>query len=168
MAFFDKITETISSKSKDVAKKAKDMAEVAGLNGKISTQEEIIRKVYLEIGKAYYDRYKDDLSNEFGKECEKVTEANDEIAKLRNEIQKIKNYKVCSSCGAEITGEAAFCPKCGYKFEVEVEVVESTLPAEAEAESQDTEVIENICPNCNEVLENDVKFCTKCGHNLCE
>ena len=161
MAFFDKIGETISSKSKDVAKKAKDMAEIAGLNGKISTQEEIIRKAYLEIGKAFYEKYSNDLSNEFGVECEKITMANDEIAKIKSEIQKIKNCKVCSSCGAEIIGEAAFCPKCGYKFEIEA--IELEVPESDEAEQ---EVNDNICPSCNEALDKDIKFCTKCGYKM--
>ena len=41
MAFFDKLGETISSECEEVAKKAKEMAEIAKLNGKISTQEDI-------------------------------------------------------------------------------------------------------------------------------
>lgn len=152
MAFFDKIGETISSKSKDVAKKAKDMAEIAGLNGKISTQEEIIRKAYLEIGKAFYEKYKNDLSNEFGAECEKITVAKDEIDTIKSEIHKIKNCKVCSSCGAEIMEEAAFCPKCGFKFEIEtMEIVVSDVV------ETEPEVSENICPSCNEELGNDME-----------
>lgn len=163
MSFFNKIGETISSKSKDVAKKAKDMAEIAGLNGKISTQEEIIRTAYLEIGKAFYDKYGKDLSNEYGVECEKITIANDEIAKLKSEIQKIKLTKVCSSCGAEIIGEAAFCPKCGYKFEIDVVEVEVQ-----ESDVVEQEVNDYICPSCNEVLDKDIKFCTKCGCKMGE
>lgn len=41
------------------------MAEIAELNGKISTQKEIIRKAYLEIVKAFYEKYKNNISNEF-------------------------------------------------------------------------------------------------------
>lgn len=162
MAFFDKLGETISSKSKDVAKKAKDMAEIASLNGKISSQEDIIRKAYIEIGKSFYEKYKDDLTNEFGAECEKITTANDEIVKIKGEIQKIKNCKVCSSCGAEIAGEAVFCPKCGFKFEIESVEYDVT---EAQEESEATV---NLCPNCNEVLDKNSKFCTKCGYKIVE
>lgn len=162
MAFFDKLGETISSKSKDVAKKAKDMAEIASLNGKISSQEDVIRKAYIEIGKQFYEKYKDDLTNEFGSECEKVTAANDEIDKIKSEIQKIKNCKVCSSCGTEIAGEAAFCPKCGFKFEVE------SVEYDVTEEQEEPEATINLCPNCNEVLEKDSKFCTKCGYKIGE
>ena len=35
MDFFDKIGETISTKSKEVSDKAKDMAEIANLKGQI-------------------------------------------------------------------------------------------------------------------------------------
>ena len=162
MAFFDKLGETISSKSKDVAKKAKDMAEIAGLNGKISSQEEIIRKAYIEIGKSFYEKYKDDLTNEFGAECEKITVANDEIVKIRSEIQKIKNCKVCPGCSTEIAGEAAFCPKCGFKFEVE------TVEYDGSESQEEPEDVVNFCPNCNEVLDQDSEFCTKCGHKMGE
>jgi ribosomal protein L40E len=132
MAFLDNIGKTISSKSKDVAKKAKDMAEIAGLNGKISTQEEIIRKAYIEIGKAYYEKYKNDNTNEYATECEKITLANDEILKLKSEIQAIKSSKVCPNCGAEITEEAVFCAKCGYKFETQTKDSEETESKETE------------------------------------
>ncbi len=118
MEFFDKLGETISSKSKDVAKKAREIAEVATLNGKISAHEEAIRKAYIELGQKYYEKYKLDLTNEFGLDCETITRELDEILKIKSEIQTIKNYKICSRCGAEEAADAVFCSKCGLQFEI--------------------------------------------------
>lgn len=95
------------------------------------------------------------------RECEKITVAYDEISKIKHEIQTIKNYKVCSSCGAEVTGEDAFCSKCGYKFETQSQEI-----VESESKELEQKNFENVCPNCNEVLERDVKFCTKCGYKV--
>lgn len=165
MAFFDKLGETISSKSKDVAQKAKDLAEIASLNGKISTQEEIIRKAYLEIGQKYYEKYKLDTSNEFDLECEAITDAFDEISKIKSEIQVIKNTKICPNCGEEVPSDAVFCSKCGTHLEVE-SVAPETDNTESDTSNEESEVL--VCPGCNEVIEDDVKFCTKCGYQLKE
>ena len=43
MDFFNKVGSSISNKSKNVAKKAKELAEISSLNSQINTQEEIIR-----------------------------------------------------------------------------------------------------------------------------
>lgn len=155
-SFFDKLGETITAKSKDVAKKAKEVAEVVNLNAKISTQEEIIKKAYLEIGQKYYEKNKLDVSNEFGLEFEKIAEALEEISKLKNEIQSIKNCKVCDKCGSEVEAEAAFCSKCGAQFEVESDAPEE----EPEVVVEEPEVI-NIYPNGNADIEVDIKVETE-------
>lgn len=118
MDFFDKLGETITSKSKDVAKKAKEMAEVVSLNSKISAQEEVIKKTYADIGQKYYEKYNLNYTNEFVLECETITKAMDEIEQIKREIQALKNCKVCTKCGSEVANDAVFCPKCGAQFEV--------------------------------------------------
>lgn len=56
MDLLSRFGSTISNKSKDVARKAKELAEISNLNSQISTQEEIIDKLCLEIGKVVYDK----------------------------------------------------------------------------------------------------------------
>ena len=51
MAFFDKLGETLTNKGKDVAKKAKDFAEINSLNSQISTQQSMSQAAHAEIGK---------------------------------------------------------------------------------------------------------------------
>lgn len=164
MEFFDKLGETISEKSKDVAKKAKEVAEIASLNNKISNQEKNIKKIYADIGQKIYEKYKNDSSNEFYEECKIVTEAFDEISKIKSEIQLLKNYKICSHCGAQVPVDASFCSKCGSKIE------KSNSEKEAQNKeakvSEDAEIVNCLCPNCNEILEDDVKYCTKCDKQI--
>ncbi|WP_192451655.1 zinc-ribbon domain-containing protein [Candidatus Galacturonibacter soehngenii] len=119
MDFFEKLGETISTKSKDVAKKAKEVAEVVSLNAKISTQEDIIKKTYAQIGQKYYEKYKEDSFNEFGAEFDSINHAMEEIKRLQDEIQTIKNTKICPKCQEEVPTDSAFCSKCGAQFEAE-------------------------------------------------
>ena len=59
MAFFDKLGEKISSKSKEVAQKAKDLTDVTKLNAQVSAEEKTINELYFKIGKAYYESHCD-------------------------------------------------------------------------------------------------------------
>lgn len=113
MAFFDKFSETITSKSKDVANKAKEIAEVTSLNGKIVAQEGLIEKYYKEIGRFMYEHREETCDNGLEERYKLVDAAYEEIDRLKSEIRKIKGVKLCESCGAEVSSEAAFCSKCG-------------------------------------------------------
>lgn len=134
MDFFEKLGETISTKSKDVAKKAKEVAEVVSLNAKISTQEDIIKKTYAQIGQKYYEKYKEDSFNEFGAEFDIINHAMEEIQHLQDEIQTIKNTKICPKCKEEVPTDSAFCSKCGAQFEVETPSSDETSEEEVKME----------------------------------
>ena len=59
MAFFENLTEALSSKGKEAAEAAKRVAEIANLKSQIGTINVEIKKNYRKIGEAYYDAYKD-------------------------------------------------------------------------------------------------------------
>ena len=46
MDFFNKVEETLTTKGKVVADKAKEMAEIASLKSQIGTCEDVIKKNY--------------------------------------------------------------------------------------------------------------------------
>lgn len=90
MDFFEKVGETITEKGKEVTNKAKDLAEIAGLRNQISACEDVIRKNYLEIGRLYYERFKEEEDYAFAEQCTAVSNAKNGIEALEGKIREIK------------------------------------------------------------------------------
>jgi uncharacterized protein Yka (UPF0111/DUF47 family) len=93
MAFFNEIGKKIGSAAGATASKAKELAEVTKLNSQISDQEKQIDKLYIEIGKQIYELDKDNAESPVKELCEKITEAQQTIATLKEKISDIKNAK---------------------------------------------------------------------------
>ena len=90
MDMFEKFGETIKQKSKVAADKAKEVAGIAQLKIQISTQEDLIKKNYQEIGKRYFDLYRDMPEDPFMKECDDIKAAQKEIEKLQEQMEMLK------------------------------------------------------------------------------
>lgn len=90
MDFFNKVGEAVTEKSKIVADKAKQVAEIASLKGRISTNEDVIKKNYAEIGRLYYEAHKDLVDMEFAEQCNAISEAKSNVRNLENQIKNIK------------------------------------------------------------------------------
>ena len=90
MEFFEKMKGAVSSKSKEVADKAKDTAEILNLKGQISTCEEVIKKNYLEIGRLYYEQHGQEPDAAFEKQCTAVSNARTGIRELQAKIDHLK------------------------------------------------------------------------------
>lgn len=116
MDFLNKVGNTISSKSKDVTKKAKEIAEVSKMTGQIAMKEESIKGTYIELGKYVYENQKDDAPEEVAEKFAVIDAAVEEIEKLKKEIRKIKGMQQCPDCGKEVSYSAAFCSYCGAKL----------------------------------------------------
>ena len=90
MDFFDKIGDTLSVKSKEVADKAKDMAELVNLKGQIHSCEEIIKKRYIEIGKIYYEKHGSAPEEEYMDACRDIENAQNTVIDIEDRIKEIK------------------------------------------------------------------------------
>ena len=92
MEFFDKLSETIVSAGKDVGQKAKDVSGIAKLKMDIRSKEDFVEKQYAELGKAYYEKHKDEESAEGEEKTPEqehfflITEALGEIERMRAEV----------------------------------------------------------------------------------
>ncbi|WP_434309671.1 zinc-ribbon domain-containing protein [Hominifimenecus sp. rT4P-3] len=128
MAFFDKIGETISSKSKGVAQKAKDMAEVSDLNKQINQCNQKINDSYMEIGYYYYQAHKEDGDDPFAAQCANIRQAMEQADALRMQIQAIKGVKVCPNCHAEVPRDSQFCGYCGCRITPQGQAVPQNAP----------------------------------------
>ncbi len=120
MAFFENLSEAITSKGKEAAGAAKRVAEIANLKSQISTIEVEIKKNYRKIGEAYYDAYKDsEVTCEFEENVQSIRDAKRAVEELEKKIRDLKGAVKCESCGSLIPADCNFCPKCGAKIEPE-------------------------------------------------
>ena len=59
MAFFDRLTKTVTEASQKTLAKTKELADTSRLSVMIAEQERIANNQYLEIGKLYVSTHKD-------------------------------------------------------------------------------------------------------------
>ncbi len=90
MDFLDELGETITTKGREVADKAKDMAEIVNLKSQIRTCEEVIKKNYIELGKVYYEQHSLTPEEEYEEACSAITNAQNAIVDLEAKIKEIK------------------------------------------------------------------------------
>ena len=90
MDFFNKVEETLTTKGKVVADKAKEMAEIASLKSQIGTCEDVIKKNYAEIGRIYYENFGDCAEELFAKQCRAIKNAQIGVSELEQKIRDVK------------------------------------------------------------------------------
>jgi hypothetical protein len=154
MAFFENLSETLSSKGKEAAEAAKRLAEVANLKNQINGIEAEIKKQYRKIGEDYYEAYKDaEVTCEFEESVQTIRDAKKTAAELRKKVRELKGDIECPNCGSQIPADSAFCPQCGAKVEIEYydeadtdadEYTEDLIVPEEEAEEAAATAAEEV------------------------
>ena len=132
MAFFDKLSETLTNASKDVSQKAKDLSGTAKLTMDIHTKEDQVQKMYAQIGKLYFEAHKDDDPAAY-EQMAQIKEALVVIEDMKKELRELKGAKICPRCGKEIGKEDTYCKNCGAKLEDD-EIIVDAVVKEAPAE----------------------------------
>jgi predicted RNA-binding Zn-ribbon protein involved in translation (DUF1610 family) len=154
MAFFDNLGKKVGEAAQNAAKKSNEFIEINKLNSSINAEEEIIKKLYIQIGHNVYDNYCSNMesSANFEALCEEVKEHELIIKNLRMKIVEIKKVKLCDACGHEMDMTTTFCPKCGTKQEIlePTEQVSKTL----------------VCSSCGAQIQEGVVFCGSCGQKV--
>jgi len=154
MAFFEQLGKKLSDAGQGAAQQAKIFSEVTKLNSSISEKERKINQLYVAIGQAYYAQHKDDTSAEEFEKIEEITNLNAEIAKCREDINRVKGIAKCPNCGAEVALGSAFCNSCGTK-----------MPQPEPAQEPAAETV-RLCPNCQNPVAAEDQFCTHCGTKM--
>ena len=126
MAFFDKLSETLTNASKDVSQKAKDLSGVAKLTMDIHTKEDQVQKMYAQIGKLYFESHKDDDPTEYV-QMEQIKEMLAVIEDMKKDLMELKGTKICPKCGKEIDSKDTFCKGCGAKLADDEIIVDAVV-----------------------------------------
>ena len=121
MAFFDEIGKTLADKSREAAKKAKDVAEILQLKAQISTEKSKTKELYASIGVLYFKKHRDNENDEYQMFFPEIEKTLAHIAELEERVKKLEKAGTCPVCGASVGKNDAFCAKCGAPVENEAE-----------------------------------------------
>ena len=148
MAFFDKLSTTVTEASQKTIAKTKELADTSRLHSQISDEEKTITNQYFQIGKLYVSLHKEDYEEDFAGMIATIAEAEARIRDYKKQIQDIKGVQRCARCGAEVSNSAAFCSSCGAAMpKIQAPVA--------------TDVVK--CENCGAEVKKGMRFCTSCG-----
>ncbi len=137
MDILEKIGDTIVNVGKDVTQKAKDVSGIAKLKLDIRAKEDFIKEQYMELGKEYYERHKEEQQKDQAR-FDLIDEALNAITKMKLQILELKGSRKCPECGSETTDTAEYCSFCGAKLSIVVDNVSFSESEEPE-ETQKTE-----------------------------
>lgn len=108
------IFDKLSGASKGVSDMSKNASDTNNLKKKIAYEQERILEVMQDIGKHYYADPKGDYTSL----CADIDDRKRRINSMRNELQSIKGFRICSKCGTKFDEKYTFefCGKCGSKL----------------------------------------------------
>ena len=176
MEFFEKIGNTLSNTSKEVAKRTKDVTDTSKISLKINSEKAALQKKYQQAGETYYRQYlqtgiADEKMEAF---CKSIKESINIIKDYNRQIQYIKGVPMCFVCGKEISNKAIFCKHCGYRTDRSVAEKEEAQEETSELGNKsqafmDAEIAEGkLCSKCNCQCEGEDLYCSNCGNQLKE
>lgn len=113
--FAEKIGNGIVDVGREVAGRAKEFGDTAGLSLKLREKESNLEKLYFDLGVEYFKDHREDDEHEY-EQIGQIEELQGEIRQLRDEIAFCKGKNVCYQCGEFVEKSARFCPNCGEKL----------------------------------------------------
>jgi|GEM_PF-105294 len=76
---------------KKAGKETAKLAKIAKLSAEINSAKEVIRTAQLELGKMYYETFKDDPHPEFAENCIRIKKSIEAIQEKRQLIEEMKS-----------------------------------------------------------------------------
>ena len=154
MMNFEEISKKVKKFSKDTMTEVQKMNEVRQLNGKVSEEKKYLNKLYLEMGKKFYDKYKDAETAPEGFEAEfrKIRERYSVMDLLQDEIRKVKGVVLCPCCNMEVAATERFCSNCGNRMpepvkiegKEDAEVIDSADGEKKEADAEAAQTVVDV------------------------
>ena len=90
MSVIGSVADTAKDAAAKTADTAKAMTRIAKLSMDINGDRDTIKKAYAELGKLYYETYKDAPGETFAQTCEEISIAMDGIVDKEQEIANLK------------------------------------------------------------------------------
>lgn len=162
MAFLENLGKKVGEAAQAAAKKSNEIVETTKLNSNINSEEDKIQKLYVQLGKAVYEKFtQTGAAEDYTLEaCQEILTHQENIKALREKIAEVKGIKSCINCGAEMERNQVFCAKCGTRNELPA----PTAPEASEAAQEAPATA--ACPSCGAELPAGSAFCTNCGTRL--
>lgn len=90
MGFFDDVKNSLTEKSQDLSKKAKDTTEIYRLNNANKSMEKEVEKLIYQIGLRYYANHKDECEEK----CPDLIEQIDQLYQTMRRISsRLSNFQ---------------------------------------------------------------------------
>ena len=121
MAFFDELKDRAIDLGRAGVAKSKQLAEITRLSLNNASEEDTVRKAYVEIGKLYYAERGMAPEGAYAALCERITASKQKIEENRAKISEIK---AANDVSADVCG----CGCCSAEPEVAPE--EPAAPGE--------------------------------------
>ena len=172
---FSATSKGVADKTREIAGKTKDLADVSKINMKINSERAILEKKYQKIGETYYREYGDtDIEDEqMERLCNSVKESIKIIKEYNKEVQYIKGVPICFLCGKEISNDVFFCKYCGYKTEQSDDAMKKRKEEILKEMEESTESYKDVgiikgerCSVCKAYCAYEDTFCSICGNQI--
>ena len=122
---FGKVKES-TAKVKDEAekltniavKKTKDAIEQTKYSYTLSGIEKKINEILADLGLKIYEEYENgiDFGDEIKDKCDQIKALKEDIKEIKEKMATLKKSVVCRECGAIVSDDSIFCPKCGVRI----------------------------------------------------
>ena len=112
------IRETLLNFTKNATKSSGDLFKSTKLSMSVSTEQNNLKNLYMEIGKKVHEiyQYGGNLGKFFDEKYREIEACEQRILELKEQIGQIKGTRECPKCGKSAERTAEFCPKCGIRM----------------------------------------------------
>ena len=174
--FMNNLKETLLKFSRGVTKTSGEMIKSTKLALALSSEEDKLKQVYIEIGKKTHEiyQYGGTLGKFFDEKYVEIQQIETAIQELKTQMDTVKGVKSCPKCDANVQRNASFCPKCGHKMnsvndsspEEPLPKQENSLPINEEQTKEQSQTNSVLCRHCQSENEQSSRFCLTCGRIL--
>ncbi|MEA4827380.1 MAG: zinc-ribbon domain-containing protein [Clostridium sp.] len=124
------VAQSAKESSAVVAKKSGELIEISKLTVSINSNESKMKDLYSEIGKKVFEKHENGqyIDPELVENCNEILALKTSINEMKQNVNEIRNKKICTNCDTSLSEDTAFCPKCGNKIDSlsfdEVEIID--------------------------------------------